>query len=113
MGATIAGLNTSPMLGVAPNTIPAQTSDELDRLTDDKSDLLETIYVFGGTAAVSSGVFDQLGQWATNVSGLDADTVDGQQSSAFAAADHGHLDLFDSATRAKGRSLVTEVKLTS
>lgn len=78
MGATIAALNTSPMLGVAGtdggDTIPGDTEDELDRLTNDKSDLLDTIYIFGGTSAVSADVANDLGAWANDVQRIEGDS---------------------------------------
>lgn len=71
VGATIATLNNAPMLGVAGtqsgDVIPQETIDELDRLTDDKANPLDTIYVLGGPAAVSDSVVSQLGDWATDV----------------------------------------------
>ncbi len=78
MGATIASLNTSPMLGVAGtnggDTIPGDTVAELDRLTNNKADLLDTIFIFGGTAAVSADVANQLGQWADDVQRIEGDS---------------------------------------
>lgn len=74
MGATIASLNTSPMLGVAPDTIPGDTEEELNRLTNNKSSLLDTIYIFGGQNAVSVDVANQLGQWANSVQRIEGDT---------------------------------------
>lgn len=108
VGATIATLNTSPLLGVAPTTIPSETADELDRLTSDRTDLLDTIVILGGPAAVSDAVAGQLGAWATSVERIagssrwgtyaaisellpakigNADLLDGLDSTAFLGAD--------------------------
>lgn len=126
MGATLAGLNTAPMLGVrgpsSGDTVPSETAAELDRLTNDKANKLDTIYVFGGAAAVSDKVVGDLGTWANNVARIagdnrfatmkeisealpskvkDSDLLDGKDSSQFLranakAADSDLLDGKDS-----------------
>lgn len=126
MGATLAGLNTAPMLGVrSPITgdaVPPETAAELDRLTNNKVNTLDTIYVFGGPAAVSDKVVGELGAWANNVTRIagdnrfatmkeisealptkarDSDLLDGMDSTDFLgatdkAADSELLDGFDS-----------------
>jgi putative cell wall-binding protein len=54
-GAALAGRLSSPILLVAPTSIPAPASDALDYLAPPEIDVL------GGTSAVSSGVATQLG----------------------------------------------------
>lgn len=126
MGATLAALNAAPMLGVRSpttgDTVPPETADELDRLTNDKTNKLATIYVFGGPAAVSDKVVGELEAWANNVQRIfgddrfgtmeaisqalptkvkDSDLLDGMDSSDFLgatekAADSELLDGLDS-----------------
>ncbi|MBW3665575.1 MAG: cell wall-binding repeat-containing protein [Actinobacteria bacterium] len=127
MGATLAGLNTAPMLGVRSpttgDTVPPETAAELDRLTNNKANKLDTIYVFGGPAAVSDKVVGELNAWTNNVTRIagdnrfatmteisqalptkvkDSDLLDGMDSTDFLgatdkAADSDLLDGMDSA----------------
>jgi hypothetical protein len=114
--ATVAG----PILLVTQNGIPSETAAELTRLAPDK------IIIVGGTAVVSSSVESGLGAYAgsveriaganryetaaklsaatfpvtSSVGGGDADTLDGQDSTAFltkAAYDKNDNGVIDSA----------------